>query len=257
MANLIATEAYAKSIGGTNASYTSNLGCTKSRAIALGCDVARTYTDNQLVRKEDLSKKTITLQYTLKNNSTDYFNNVLISAGNCRFTGTFAPKTTLYSTSAPSGKSWTITINGITSNTYMVYAAPSFRCNNYYLDINTYRFDIAISSGSNLQSGQTRIFMLSNMDNTLVGTKFQVNGDHIRTSVNSGPVGQLVGRTCYNKNGSITMIDGNNYSVLYTIVTDYGLTSTPIGNMVISWQRIHEFTFHSDEYYYSFNNLSV
>ena len=253
MAYIIATEAYAKSIGGAPISYTSNLCCTKSRAIALGCDVAGTYIDNQLVRKEDLSKKTITLQYTLKNNSTDYFNNVLISAGNCRFTGTFAPKTTLYSTSAPSGKSWTITINGITSNTYMVYPTPSFRCNNYYLDINTYRFDIAISSGSNLQSGQTRIFMLSNMDNTLVGTKFQVNGDHIRTSTNSGHAGQLVGRTCYNKNGSITMIDGNNYSVLYTIVTDYGLTSTPIGNMVISWQRIHEFTFHSDEDYYSFN----
>ena len=80
MAYIIATEAYAQSIGGAPISYTSNLGCTKSRAIALGCDVARTYTDNQLVRKEDLSKKTITLQYTLKNNSTDYFNNVLISA---------------------------------------------------------------------------------------------------------------------------------------------------------------------------------
>ena len=39
------------------------------------------------------------------------------------------------------------------------------------------------------------------------------------------------------------MINGNNYSVLYTIVTDYGLTGTPIGNMVIDWQRIHEFKF--------------
>ena len=96
MADLIATEAYAQSIGNVPISYTSNLCCTKSRAIALGCDVAGTYADNQLVRKEDLSKKTITLQYTLKNNSTDYFNNVLISAGNCKFTGTFAPKTILY-----------------------------------------------------------------------------------------------------------------------------------------------------------------
>ena len=256
MADLIATEAYAQSIGNAPISYTSNLCCTKSRAIALGCDVAGTYTDNQLVRKEDLSKKTITLQYTLKNNSTDYFNNVLISAGNCKFTGTFASGDILYSTSAPSGKSWTVTINGITQNKYMVYPTPSFRCNDYYLDINTYRFDITISSGSNLQSGQTRIFMLSNMDNTLVGTKFQVNGDHIRTTVNSGYAGQLVGRTCYNKTQSITMIDGNKYSVLYTIVTNQGLTGTPIGNMVISWQRIHEFIFHSDEYYYSFN-LSV
>ena len=56
MADLIATEAYAKSIGGKNVSYTSNLGCTKSRAIALGCDVAGTYLNNQLVCQKDLSK---------------------------------------------------------------------------------------------------------------------------------------------------------------------------------------------------------
>ena len=52
----IATEAYAKSIGGKNVSYTSNLGCTKSRAIALGCDVTGTYLNNQLVCQKDLSK---------------------------------------------------------------------------------------------------------------------------------------------------------------------------------------------------------
>ena len=46
MADLIATEAYAQSIGYIPISYTSNLGCTKSRAIALGCNVAGTYTDN-------------------------------------------------------------------------------------------------------------------------------------------------------------------------------------------------------------------
>ena len=56
MSNKIATEAYAQSVSGKNASYTSNLGCTKSRAIALGCDVVGTYLNNQLVRKEDLSK---------------------------------------------------------------------------------------------------------------------------------------------------------------------------------------------------------
>lgn len=60
MTNLIATEGYAQSIGKIHTS-TPNLCCTKSRAIALGCDVAGTYKDNQLVRKEDLSKKTITL----------------------------------------------------------------------------------------------------------------------------------------------------------------------------------------------------
>ena len=46
MAYIIATETYAQSIGGVPISYISNLGCTKSRAIALGCDVAGTYTDN-------------------------------------------------------------------------------------------------------------------------------------------------------------------------------------------------------------------
>lgn len=63
MADLIATEAYAKNIGGKNISYTSNLGCTKSRAIALGCDVAGTYLNNQLVCQKDLSKATKVYTY--------------------------------------------------------------------------------------------------------------------------------------------------------------------------------------------------
>lgn len=63
MADLIATEAYAKNIGGKNISYTSNLGCTKSRAIALGCDVAGTYLNNQLVCQKDLSKAVKTYTY--------------------------------------------------------------------------------------------------------------------------------------------------------------------------------------------------
>ena len=63
MAYQIATEAYAKNIGGKNISYTSNLGCTKSRAIALGCEVSGTYTDNQLVCQKDLSKATKVYTY--------------------------------------------------------------------------------------------------------------------------------------------------------------------------------------------------
>lgn len=55
MANLIATEAYAQSIGGAPISYTSNLCYTKSRAITLGCKVSGIYTDNQLVCQKDLS----------------------------------------------------------------------------------------------------------------------------------------------------------------------------------------------------------
>ena len=63
MANLIATEAYAQSVSGRNASYTSNLGCTKSRAIALGCNVSGNYTYNQLVCQKDLSKATKVYTY--------------------------------------------------------------------------------------------------------------------------------------------------------------------------------------------------
>ena len=56
MADLIATEAYAQSVGCRNIPYTSSLGCTRSRAIALGCNVSGNYTFNQLVCQKDLSK---------------------------------------------------------------------------------------------------------------------------------------------------------------------------------------------------------
>ena len=129
MAGLIATEAYAQSIGSKHISYTFNLGCTKSRAIALGCNVKGTYTDNQLVRKEDLSTDT----YSLKNITSDYLNNVLISAGNCKFTGNLPAGGTLYTTAAPSGSSWTITINGSISTAYKVEPSPSSTNHSYQL----------------------------------------------------------------------------------------------------------------------------
>ena len=72
MADLIATEGYAQSIGGANISYTSNLGCTKSRAIALGCNVSGNYTYNQLVCQKDLSKATKVYTY---NCTVHYSNN--------------------------------------------------------------------------------------------------------------------------------------------------------------------------------------
>ena len=72
MANLIATEAYAQSVSGRNASYTSNLGCTRSRAIALGCNVSGNYTYNQLVCQKDLSKATKVYTY---NCTVHYSNN--------------------------------------------------------------------------------------------------------------------------------------------------------------------------------------
>ena len=65
MADLIATEAYAQSIGGGTTSYTPNLGCTKSRAIALGCEVSGTYTDKQLVCQKDLSAHKYVFNYNI------------------------------------------------------------------------------------------------------------------------------------------------------------------------------------------------
>lgn len=72
MSNKIATEAYAQSIGWRNTSYTSNLGCTRSRAIALGCNVSGNYTYNQLVCEKDLSKATKVYTY---NCTVHYSNN--------------------------------------------------------------------------------------------------------------------------------------------------------------------------------------
>ena len=131
MADLIATEAYAQSIGGASISYTSNLCCTKSRAIALGCDVAGTYADNQLVRKEDLSIAT----YSLKNITSDYLSNVRIWAGSCIFTGNLPPDGVLYTTSAPSSSSWSISINGSISNIYKVYPAASPDTYSYAINV--------------------------------------------------------------------------------------------------------------------------
>ena len=131
MADLIATEAFAKNIGGANISYISNLGCTKSKAIALGCKVARTYTNNQLVCQKDLSTPGVT-SYSLRNNSIEYFTNVKIYAGNCIFSGNFPAGGILYNNAAPSGSSWTITINGSISTAYKVEPSPS-STNHYYI----------------------------------------------------------------------------------------------------------------------------
>ena len=135
MADLIATEAYAQSIGGASISYTSNLGCTKSRAIALGCDVAGTYTDNQLVCQKDLSKPSTT-KYSLKNISKYNFTNVKIQAGSCIFTGDLLSGGILYTTSAPSGSSWSIIVNGNTSSIYTVYPAADPDTYSYTFNVN-------------------------------------------------------------------------------------------------------------------------
>ena len=130
MADLIATEAYAKNIGGKNISYTSNLGCTKSRAIALGCNVKGTYTDKQLVCQKDLSKPS-TIKYSLRNLTDTYLSNIRVEAGSCVFTGNLPSSGKLYSTRAPSGSSWSILVNGSMPTTQEVYPAPNSDIHEY------------------------------------------------------------------------------------------------------------------------------
>ena len=130
MADLIATEAFAQSKGGVNVSYTPNLGCTKSRAIALGCNVAGTYADNQLVSEDSLMKPTTT-QYELINKTYDYLTNVRIQAGSCVFTGNLPHNGKLYSTGVPSGSFWSILVNGSMPTTQEVYPAPNSDIHEY------------------------------------------------------------------------------------------------------------------------------
>ena len=65
----MATEQRAHDVAGGSVSYTSNLGCTKSRATTIGCSLnspSSGYASNQLVRYDDLYKKiidTITVNY--------------------------------------------------------------------------------------------------------------------------------------------------------------------------------------------------
>lgn len=57
MADLIAREDYALSIGGGGcSSYAANRGVTKARAISMGASVSGSYSDNQLVAQKDLYK---------------------------------------------------------------------------------------------------------------------------------------------------------------------------------------------------------
>lgn len=265
MADLIATEDYAKNIGGVNASYTPNLCCTKFRAIALGCTVAGTYTDNQLVCQKDLSKAS-TIQYSLKNASTDYFPNIIVQAGSCSFTknDTFSPDGVLYTTSVPSGSSWSISINGSISNKYIVYPDPDPNIHSYILDISTYRYDLVFTQTNALTGDKlVRVFMLSNMDSSLVGTKNYVRYQDSsyfpfiyfqNTALPSSTIGTFTGTKCQNQGGPITMTNGNKYSVLYTIIDSSRLDVKDWpGYITIPWKRLCEFTFYSSTYYYSLN----
>ena len=139
MADLIATEAYAQSIGGANISYTSNLGCTKSRAIALGCNVSGTYLNNQLVCQKDLSKATKVYTYNCtvhysnnqqKNRFYTISDNSLINSKK-KIQASTTADCKLYSTGVPSGNSWSILVNGSMPTTQEVYPAPNSDIHEY------------------------------------------------------------------------------------------------------------------------------
>lgn len=70
---IIATENDARTIGGSSASYTSNLCATKARAIALSCTVSGNYDNNQLVQLSDLSSHKNYLKFTTTSSGTFTF----------------------------------------------------------------------------------------------------------------------------------------------------------------------------------------
>lgn len=263
MANLIATEAYAQSVSGRNASYTSNLGCTKSRAIALGCTVAGTYSDNQLVCQKDLSKAS-TIKYSLRNSSTDYLTNVKIYAGNCIFTGNLPSGGVLYTTSVPSGSSWSISINGGTSNNYIVYPNPNSNVRSYTLNKATYNYTVNFTQSTKLSVNLVNVFLLSNMDTSLVGTKNYIRRQgsstddcliyYPNTIHPNEYIGTFKGNKCYNQGGPITMTNGSKYCVLHTIIdaSRSDVEGYP-GYITTPWKRLCEFTFYSSTYQYSLN----
>lgn len=56
-------------------------GCTKSRAVTLGCRVSGSYSDNQLVKYSDLSKSVTYYTATFIANSGDFMSTYIICAG--------------------------------------------------------------------------------------------------------------------------------------------------------------------------------
>ena len=79
--NQIATELEARSKGGNSIAITNDKGCTKARAVYLGCSVSGSYDDNQLVKYSDLSKSVTYYTATFIANSGDLMSTFLICAG--------------------------------------------------------------------------------------------------------------------------------------------------------------------------------
>ena len=149
MSNKIATEAYAQSIGWRNIPYTSNLGCTRSRAIALGCNVSGNYTYNQLVCEKDLSKATKVYTY------------------NCNVH---------YSNNQQKNRFYTISDNSLIGSKNKIQASTTADCqlttifpSTLYFFGNTY---VNNSGTHNMVSGQTYYIIYVPIEGSLPGTSY-------------------------------------------------------------------------------------
>ena len=259
MANLIATEAYAQSIGGTNInSFSPYQGCTKARAIIFGCEVAGTYEDNQLVCQKDLSKASTVVKYSLRSISPDYLSNFTARAGSCKFEGALASGQVLYSTATPSGSSWSITVNGYSSTAYMIYPNPSPNIYDYKFDKTNYIYDIYFQ-GNPISMNLTRVFILSKLigHDDLIGSKNNISyWDGINNCIIYAPshatgyIGSFKGNKYTRQNEHLTMINNNQYDILYTTITGNDITTSTLNE---EWKHIGSLTFFSNTYKYSFN----
>ena len=255
MADLIATEAYAQSIGGANVSYTPNLGCTKFRAIALGCKVVGTYTDNQLVCQKDLDKIS-TVTYSLRNLTDAYLYNIRVQAGSCVFTGNIPTGGVLYTTTAPSSSSWT------TSNIGLNTVNPSPDPNTYsYIIQNptTYIYTVSRQNPDSIAGNNTGVYMLSSTNTTLIGTKNYVQYLDIPSNFiiyvkanTTGYIGRFRGMHYADQSGPpVAMINGNQYGVLYTVINTSSNTNRyPAGTIIEPWRLVKKFIYNSNIYYY-------
>lgn len=100
--NQIATEAEAKTIGGSTGSVTTNLCVIKSRATALGCSVSGSYADNQLVMFSDLSKAwtrptTLKIYYGLGSGTTGWTAQIKLANNSWKTLSSSVSTSSLYS----------------------------------------------------------------------------------------------------------------------------------------------------------------
>ena len=146
----------------------------------------------------------------------------------------------------------------------MVYPAPNSTINSYTLNKATYSYTVNFTQSIKLSVNLVNVFLLSNMDTTLVGTKNYIRRQgsstddcliyYQNTSHSNEYVGTFKGNMCHNQGGPITMTNGGKYCILHTIIdaSRSDVEGTP-GYITTAWKRLCEFTFYSSTYSYSLN----